>query len=155
MINIEKRILPLLLIIALIASFSCSKKTAGTGLLTSAYNDTRSHDVGTACLSCHNNGGSNSYWFYAAGTVYKPDTSLLNPNCTVYLFTKGNGGGTLIALMPVDAKGNFYTTTIFDYQGGLYPGVKSPSGEVRYMQNNTTNGDCNSCHNKTRRIIVN
>jgi hypothetical protein len=134
---------------------SCNKEKAGGGIKTSAYNDTSSHDVGTACLSCHNTGGSNAYWWVAAGSVYKPDTSLLAVGSTVYLFTKGNGGSTPVAVLPVDAKGNFYTSTIFGYGSGLYPGVKSSSGNARYMQSSTTNGDCNSCHNKTRRITVN
>jgi len=138
-----------------ISFYSCNKEKAGGGIKTSAYNDTSSHDVGSACLSCHSTGGSNAYWWVAAGTVYKPDTVYLNINSTVYIFTKGNGAGTVIAILPVDAKGNFYTSTTFDFGSGLYPGVKSPSGDTRYMQSSITSGDCNSCHNRTRRIIVN
>jgi len=143
------------LVILTLGFNSCSKSKGGSGIKTSVYGDNSSHDVGTACLSCHNSGGSNPYWWYAAGTVYKPDTSLLNPNSTVYLFTNSNGAGTLVALLPVDGKGNFYTSSIFDYGSGVYPGVKSSTGETRFMQSSTKNGDCNSCHNKTKRIIVN
>jgi hypothetical protein len=106
-------------------------------------------------MNCHNNGGSNPYWWTLAGTVYKPDTTLLGVNSTIYMTTLINGAGAVVALLPVDAKGNFYTTTYFDFGDGLYPQVKSPSGEVRYMQSSTKNGNCNSCHDKTRRIIVN
>jgi len=139
----------------LIGIYACSKAKSGSGIKTSAYNDTSSHNVGTACFNCHTTGGSNSYWWTVAGTVYKPDTTYLNPNSTVYLFTNGNGGGTLTALLPVDAKGNFYTSTVFDWGSGLYPGVKSSSGQVRYMQASTTNGNCNHCHNGKMRIVVN
>jgi hypothetical protein len=144
-----------LLILSAVVFFSCSKKKAGQGIETSMYDGTNSHDVGTACLSCHNSGGSNAYWWYVAGTVYKPDESSLNPNSTVYLFSSGNGGGSLIALLPVDGKGNFFTSTLFDYGSGFYPSVKSSSGETRYMQSSTKNGDCNSCHIASKRIIVN
>jgi hypothetical protein len=145
----------LFFIIAFIALYSCSKEKAGQGIMTSAYDATISHDVGTACLSCHNSGGSNSYWWSVAGTVYQPNESDLNPNGTVYLFTSVNGTGTLIAVLPVDAKGNFYTSNLVSFSKGLYPGVKSASGETRYMQSSTTSGDCNSCHISLKRIIVN
>lgn len=145
----------LLILSSVIAFFSCNTKKAGQGIETSTYNSTDSHNVGTACLSCHNSGGSNPYWFYIAGTVYKPDESSLNPNSTIYLFTSVNGGGTLAAYLPVDGIGNFYTTTMFTFGSGLYPGVKSSSGETRYMQSSTKNGDCNSCHIALKRIIVN
>jgi predicted small secreted protein len=137
------------------AFFSCNTKKAGQGIGASTYNGTDSHDVGTACLSCHNSGGSNAYWWYIAGTVYKPDESDLNPNSTVYFFTSVNGGGSLAGLLAVDGKGNFYTSTLVDFGSGLYPGVKSSSGETRYMQSSTKNGDCNSCHTSSKRIIVN
>jgi hypothetical protein len=156
MMRREKDFLCSVLILSFVfAFFSCSTKKAGQGIETSSYNSTDSHNVGTDCLSCHNSGGSNPYWFYLAGTVYKPDESSLNPNSTIYLFTSGNGGGTLAAMLPVDGKGNFYTTTMFNFNSALYPGVKSSSGETRYMQSSTKNGDCNSCHVALKRIIVN
>ncbi len=138
-----------------ITFFSCNKEKAGGGIGTSMYNGTSSHNVGTACLSCHNTGGSNAYWWYIAGTVYEPDETDLNPNSTVYLFPSPNGSGTPAVVLPVDAKGNFYTSTLINYGSGLYPAVKSSSGETRYMQSTTTNGDCNSCHITSKRIIVN
>ncbi|MGA3013769.1 MAG: hypothetical protein ABSD71_07010 [Bacteroidales bacterium] len=151
----SKSIHSLFLVIAFIVLSSCSKEKAGQGIMTSAYGDTSSHDVGTACLSCHNSGGSNSYWWSFAGTVYEPNESDLNPNGTIYLFTSVNGTGTLIAVLPIDAKGNFYTSNLVSFSSGLYPGVKSASGETRYMQSSTKSGDCNSCHISLKRIIVN
>jgi len=144
-----------LLVLTSIAFFTCNKEKAGEGIETSMYNGTSSHDVGTACLSCHNTGGSNIYWWSIAGTVYKPDETDLNPNSTIYLFTLANGGGTPAVVLPVDGKGNFYTSTLINYGSGLYPGVKSSSGETGYMPASTTNGDCNSCHIPLKRIIIN
>jgi len=155
MMRREKIILFFLLMLFSIAFFSCNSKKAGQGIATSTYGGTASHNVGTACLSCHNSGGSNSFWWYVAGTVYKPDESSLNPNSTIYLFTSTNGGGTLYAFIPVDGKGNFYTSSMVDFGSGLYPAIKSSSGETRYMQSSTKNGDCNSCHVALKRIIVN
>jgi len=144
-----------LLIFSSVVFFSCKKDKAGGGIKTSSYNDNSSHDVGTACMNCHNSGGSNQYWWTVAGTVFKPDSTSLNPNSTVYLFSGPNGTGNLILTLPVDAKGNFYTSSSVSLGSGLYPEVKSSSGEIRYMQSSTTNGNCNSCHNSSKRIIVN
>jgi len=134
---------------------SCKKEKAGSGSKSSAYNDNSSHNVGSACMSCHNSGGSNKYWWTVAGTVFKPDSIDLNPNSTVYLFSGINGAGNLILTLPVDGKANFYTSGSVSFGTGLFPEVKSSSGEIRYMQSSITNGNCNSCHNKTNRIIVN
>jgi hypothetical protein len=134
---------------------SCKKEKAGGGSKSSDYNDTSSHNVGTACMSCHNSGGDNEYWWNVAGTVYKPDSTSLNSNSTFYLFNGPTGTGNPILTLPVDAKGNFYTTSPVSFGSGLYPAVKSSSGEVRYMQSSATNGDCNSCHTSSNRIIVN
>ena len=144
-----------LLIFSSVVFFSCKKDKAGGGSKSSAYNDNSSHNVGTACMNCHNSGGSNQYWWTVAGTVFKPDSTSLNPNSTVYLFSGPNGTGNLILTLPVDEKGNFYTTSSVSFGSGLYPEVKSSSGEIRYMQSSTTNGNCNSCHNSSNKIIVN
>ena len=135
--------------------FSCNKEKAGSGSKTSTYNDNSSHNVGSVCMSCHNSGGSNTYWWTVAGTVFKPDSISLNPNSTVYLFSGAIGTGNLILTLPVDAKSNFYTSASVSLGTGLYPEVKSSSGEIRYMQSSITNGNCNSCHNSSKRIIVN
>jgi len=134
---------------------SCKKEKNGEGSKSSAYNDTSSHNVGTACMDCHNSGGSNEFWWTVAGTVYKPDGVNLNPNSTVYLFTGVNGTGNPVLTLQVDAKGNFYTTSDVNFGSGLYPEVKSSSGEIRFMQQPIANGSCNSCHNASKRITVN
>ena len=144
-----------LLIFSSFVVISCKKNKAGTGSKTSSYNDNSSHDVGSDCMSCHNPGGSNKFWWIVAGTVFKPDSTTLNPGCTVYLFSGPNGTGNLILTLPVDKKSNFYTSNSLSFGTGLYPEVKSSSGEIQYMQSSTINGNCNSCHNSSNRIIVN
>ncbi len=144
-----------LLIFSSIVIFSCKKNKAGTGSGTSAYNDNSSHDVGSDCMSCHNPGGSNQFWWTVAGTVFKPDSTSLGINSTIYLFSGSNGSGNLILALPCDGKGNFYTSSQVSFGSGLYPEVKSPSGEIRFMQSSTIKGNCNSCHNASNRIIVN
>jgi hypothetical protein len=149
-----------MLVVSLIVLFissvtSCKKEKGGQGSMSSSYNDDRSHNVGTACMDCHNSGGTNKYWWIVAGTVFKPDSTSLASNSTLFLFTGINGTGDRVLTLPVDAKGNFYTTGNVSFGSGLYPEVKSPSGEVRFMQTATTNGNCNGCHTAGHRIIVN
>jgi hypothetical protein len=153
--RIGKIILLAILLISCGFLFSCKKEKAGSGSKSSSYNNTDSHNVGTSCLDCHNSGGSNEYWWAVAGTVFKPDSVSLNSNATLYLFTGANGTGNLILTLPVDAKGNFYTTGAVNFGSGLFPEIKSSSGAVRFMQASTTNGNCNSCHSEGHRIIVN
>jgi len=144
-----------LLIFSSVVLFSCKKEKSGTGSKSSSYNDNSSHNVGSDCMSCHNPGGSNQYWWIVAGTVFKPDSVTLNPGSTVYLFSGPNGTGNLIFTLPVDKKSNFYTSNSVSFGTGLYPEVKSSSGEIRTMQSSITNGNCNSCHTSSNRIIVN
>lgn len=145
----------LLLIFFTFINFSCKKNKSGTGSETSSYGNTNSHDVGSDCMKCHNSGGSNQFWWNVAGTVFKPDSVTLNPGCTVYLFTGPGGSGTLIQVLPVDKKSNFYTTNSVSFGTGLFTEVKSSSGEIRSMQAAITSGDCNFCHTKANPILVN
>jgi hypothetical protein len=153
--QIKKLLLLLILVFFPVIFNSCKKDKAGSGSKSSAYNDTSSHNVGSACMSCHNPGGENEYWWMVAGTVFKPDSVSLGSNSTIYFFSGPNGTGNLILALPVDAKGNFYTSSAVSFGSGIFPEVKSPSGEVRYMQSSTTNGNCNACHTSSNPIIVN
>jgi hypothetical protein len=143
------------IIIGLLSLSSCKKDKAGSGSKTSAYGGTESHNVGENCMRCHNSGGSNDYWWNVAGTVYKPDSTSLNPGSTVYLYSAANGGGNVVLTLPVDAKGNFYTTSSVSFGTGLFPAVKSSSGQIKYMGASITQGACNSCHTSANRITVN
>jgi hypothetical protein len=134
---------------------SCKKDKNGSESKTSTYNATESHNVGESCMECHNPGGPNDLWFTLAGTVYKPDGTSLNPNSTVYLYTATAGGGSVILTLPADGKANFYTTGSISFGTGLFPAVKSSSGQIRYMAASVVTGNCNSCHNSSKRIMVN
>jgi hypothetical protein len=135
--------------------FDSCKKDDGKGTKSSVNGGTESHNVGESCMNCHNSGGSNEYWWTVAGTIYKPDHTSLNPNGTVYLYTAANGGGSVVATLQVDGKANFYTTNSVSFGTGLYPAVKSLSGQIVYMNSSINQGNCNGCHTSSNRITVN
>jgi hypothetical protein len=125
------------------------------GNLKSAYNSTSSMNTGQNCISCHTSkseGGA----FTVAGTVYKAGGTTPFANCTVYIYSEPDGGGTLVYELAVDGKGNFYTTDAINFGGGLYPVVKSDDKLLTsYMGSAITSGSCNSCHSTSiSRITV-
>ncbi len=142
-------------LVLLLLLASCSKEKGGGGSKSSSYNNTDSHNTGTACMSCHSNGSDNGFWWTVAGTVYRPGETDLNPNGTVYLFKASDPTGTPVLTLPVDAKGNFYTTGAVDFSIGLIASVKSNSGVIEKMTSVITSGNCNSCHISGKRIFVN
>ena len=105
-------------------------------------------------MRCHNNGGSNEYWFMVAGTVYKPDGVTLYPNGTVYLYSDSTHNNLVVSI-PVDGKANFFTTSGVSFGTGLYTAVKSLSGQIIFMNTAISDGNCNSCHTAGQRITVN
>ena len=124
--------------------------------LVSANNGTKSHNMGLDCMNCHKSGGEGEGLFIVAGTVYNSGFTAVQPNGIVKLYTGANGTGTLKGTIPVDGKGNFYTTNTLDFTGGLYPAVTNTTGSVSYMSSPVTNGKCNSCHgSSTDKIFVN
>lgn len=122
---------------------SCEKKENETKI--SKYNETESHNQGQNCMACHVSGGKGEGYFNVAGTVYDSTLTAYNPNTTVYLYSQQNGQGDLRYTIQVDGLGNFYTTEVIDFGNGLYPVIKSNSGE-RYMSSPISTGACNSCH---------
>jgi len=154
----KKRILGLVSIFFLIAvaSQSCSKETSEESNPDSSGNGQKSHNMGQNCMNCHKNGGQGEGTFLLAGTIYKGQSSTVQPNGTVKLYTGPNGTGTLKTSLSVDGNGNFYTTGNVDFSGGLYPIVIGTSGNVQQMGFSVTNGQCNSCHgSSTAKIYVN
>ena len=114
----------------------------------SAAGGSKSHNKGQNCMNCHYSGGEGEGCFTAAGTVYNSAlTSTLNGG-TIEFYTQPDGGGTLKKSVAVDSKGNFYTTESFDVQG-LYPVLKTTTGNAYYMGSALSNGQCNSCHNNS------
>jgi hypothetical protein len=122
---------------------SCEKEKNETKI--SKYNETESHNQGQNCMACHFSGGKGEGYFNVAGTVYDSTLTAYKPNTTVYLYTQQNAQGDLKYTIQVDGLGNFYTTEVIDFGNGLYPVIKSNSGE-RHMSSPITTGACNSCH---------
>ncbi|MBP1673184.1 MAG: hypothetical protein H6Q25_999 [Bacteroidetes bacterium] len=114
----------------------------------SDYLSTRSHNMGMNCMNCHNENGAGNGWFEIAGTIY--DSLLVNTysGATVKLYTGPNGTGTLVYTIEVDTKGNFHTTEMIDFNGGLHPVVEGNTGN-KSMASTLCIGACNSCHGST------
>jgi hypothetical protein len=134
---------------------SCSKEDKSSETNISYYGGTKSHHMGQNCGGCHYNGGDGTGWFNVAGTVYDSATAAPYPNTIVRLYTGINGSGTLKYTIEGDANGNFYTTEMIDFVGGLYPAVTGQE-ITRYMPTAITGGQCNGCHGvSTHRIWAN
>lgn len=112
----------------------------------SAHGQTKSHNQGQNCFSCHRSGGGGEGYFVIAGTAYQSDKKSTAPNGTVTLFTKANGEGDKVATVEVDALGNFYTTAAVAFEKGLFAVYTPENGASQYMGTATTTGACNSCH---------
>ena len=131
------------LTVILFAFQSCEDDENETKI--SSYTSSESHNTGQNCMNCHKEGGSGEGVFTAAGTIYQSDQSTTYPGATVKLYSEANGGGTLIANIAVDQKGNFYTTQQIAFGNGLYVQVEGNSG-TKNMVSSITTGACNSCH---------
>ena len=111
----------------------------------SSFGSVKSHNMGQNCMNCHKSGGTGEGWFNVAGTVYDSLKTNTYPNATVRLYTGPNATGILKYTGQVDAKGNFHTTEIVDFTGGLYPSIQG-SLSIQHMSSSITTGQCNSCH---------
>ena len=123
---------------------SCKKNKCGDTNV-SLSGGSKSHNFGQNCLNCHKSGGEGEGCFTVAGSA---SNSALTSNLTggiIKLYTGANGSGTLKYSIPIDSKGNFYTTESIDYSG-LYPAITGPSGATNYMSGSLNTGACNSCH---------
>ena len=123
---------------------SCKKNKCGDTNV-SFSGGSKSHNFGQNCLNCHKSGGEGEGCFTVAGSA---SNSALTNNLTggtIKLYTGANGSGTLKYSIPIDSKGNFYTTESIDYSG-LYPAITGPSGATNYMSSSFNTGACNSCH---------
>lgn len=131
--------------------------TPGTGGKTreSVYGNDESKTMSGKCLSCHKSGGTGDGIYTIGGTVYKEDQITKYPNIDIKFYTGPNGTGTLVKTLQVDGVGNFYSTKSLDLSLGLYPAVDNKNGQVEYMNQKLTTGDCNSCHNSNPTDYIN
>lgn len=106
-----------------------------------------SHEAGKNCMACHGPNGLGPGRFTVAGTAFTNER-LPNPNATLRLSTKANGGGTVVLTLEADANGNFYTTEPVPLPDTLlFPKVESAVSEAsNYMPFSTASGACNMCH---------
>jgi hypothetical protein len=133
---------------------SCSDDDSGETLI-SATNGNKSHNDGKNCMNCHVAGGGGEGTFSIAGTVYNSTAQSVYKNAVITLTTEANGAGIVIATIYGDAKGNFYSTALIDFSGGLYTTVKGTTGTLKNMSSPITQGACNSCHGSaTGKITV-
>lgn len=128
---------------------SCEQSGCSKSLVSSYYSDESKRMTGN-CMNCHSpNGGAGAGCFRVGGTAFDsiPGDSAVS-GAVVKLYTQPNGGGELVATLPVDRSGNFYTTSPVSFGNGLYPAIISKTG-TRYMPNAAITGACNSCHGVT------
>jgi len=153
----HKKIILLTLPIAVIAitiSESCggSDQTKQATVIQSQEGETKSHEFGTNCMSCHNTTGKGDGLFTVAGSVLDEARAEIQKKCVVKLYTEPKGQGKLIATISGDAIGNFYTTQEIDFSKGLYPTLLGTPGvkeDTKHMPNPIYSGDCNNCHGLT------
>ena len=81
---------------------------------------------------------------YAAGSVQNAALTAPETSGQVEFYSGPNGTGSLVYTIPLDAKGNFYTTKIMGVNG-LYPAIKNATG-TQFMGSSLTTGACNTCH---------
>jgi len=137
------KLFPALLILGCFALTTGCKKANQTKI--SSYGDNTSHNSGQNCINCHQQGGSGTFVFQIAGTVYDSTLSNTYANATVKLYTEANGAGTLKYTINGDALGNFYTTENIDFGSGLFVAVHG-NAATHYMSSIVNSGQCNSCH---------
>ncbi|MCF8381408.1 MAG: hypothetical protein K9H49_17675 [Bacteroidales bacterium] len=133
----------------LIAGQSCEKEENETKI--SSFNSDDSHRTGENCMNCHKAGGEGEGIFTVAGTVYDASQTSTLPNVTVKIYTASNASGSLVASIPADKYGNFYTTESVDFGNSLYTVVDGTTGP-KYMLSAISGGACNSCHGSGNRI---
>ncbi|NDP27131.1 MAG: hypothetical protein GZ087_06865 [Flavobacterium sp.] len=132
---------------------SCSSENEYGDITNSTSGSNASHNAGQNCMNCHKPGGGEAPQWKVAGTVYNDALTATNPQATVKLYTGPDGTGTLIATLPVDAKGNFYTTNNVNFSAGLYPLVAGATA-TNSMSSSITTGACNSCHDGVSRSRI-
>ncbi len=114
----------------------------------SIANGNDSHNFGKNCFSCHISGSgseASEYQFTIAGSVKNSSTGsalIGNSGGVIKLYDSSN---TLVKTLPIDSKGNFYSTEKIQGLGSLYAEV-SLSGSTQRMSNPAP-GKCGVCHN--------
>ena len=130
-------------------SFQSCEKEDEYEIVISDYGDDDSHNKGMDCMTCHIPGKGAEGNFSVAGSIY--NTSIYQ-NTDVILSTEADAQGEIVAIVKVDALGNFYTTQTIDFGQGLYTTVRSGNRDLN-MQGKISSGNCNSCHGNNGMMI--
>lgn len=131
--------------LTMLSLIACRKDKSCTESNNSASGESRSHNFGKNCFSCHVSGGEGEGCFNVAGSVTDDSFTTHVTSGIVKFFTQPNGGGQLKYSISIDAKGNFFTTESIDLNS-LFPAVTGPTGVTNYMSTSPATGACNSCH---------
>jgi hypothetical protein len=133
-------------VISSILLFSNCEKEGKCGVANIAQaGGSKSHNFGMNCMNCHKSGGEGKGCFSVAGSVSNATLTAHVTGGTVKFYTQANGAGQLMYTLPIDAKGNFYTTESMNITG-LYPVITSTAGATASMSTGLSTGQCNSCH---------
>lgn len=143
-----------MLLVGTMSFYSCKKGKQCGETNISASGGHESHNFGMDCMNCHKSGGEGEGCFSVAGSVNKMNTTLPVSSGFVKLFTQPNGGGSLKYTIPIDSKGNFYSTDNIEYTG-LYPVIVGSSGSQFSMSSSISTGACNTCHTGSDKLIAN
>lgn len=136
-----------LMLLSFIILYGC-KKTSNDTSTQSKHHETKSHNNGTSCLSCHSSGGTASkFQWIMAGSVYQNGEVSASPNGMIYLWSGVSGTGDLKATLQVDGLGNFFTTASVMPSSPIYPQVINATGSAfKNMPLPITSGNCHGCH---------
>lgn len=126
----------------LVLSASCKKDD--DKILKSEAGGMVSHKHGENCMECHKSGGSAGEIFTVAGSVFSEDLTTPFTGGTVVL-KHAQSGTSLVNVIEVDGKGNFYTNVPVDFSGGRYVEITSDT-EGREMESSIASGACSACH---------
>jgi hypothetical protein len=148
MIKIKSKILLGLAIITSVSFFACEEAGDNDPQI-SKHGDDESHYTGYNCMNCHYNTGSGEGWFSVAGTVDGAYQRAL-----VELYSGPDGTGTLLGLLEVDDKRNFFSTDMIDFTNGVYVATNDGDGNREYMEGQIFNGGCNLCHGETTGELI-
>ncbi len=125
------------LILSIVA---CQKyATPDIKTLISSHDEDESHNKGQNCMDCHYSAGNAEGIFTLAGSAYG------NTNNGFFELYE-NQSNEPIMTIPIDRLGNAYTTEAIDFGNGLWVATRSSNGEVEFMDDRITSGQCNLCH---------
>jgi hypothetical protein len=124
----------------------------------SEHGSDESHNFGQNCMSCHNQGGNEAVreggWWTVAGSVANDETDQPLTDGYVELWSQPNRRGTLYYTLEIDAKGNFYSEKIIDFNGKCFPTVVNrATGGFESMEDPYYSGGCNRCHGSAESLI--